>query len=167
MTPEVISISQPRNIIVDISTCLDRQYLIPFDPDTDVWNFFKSFTCLTLVKVWLYHCWTIKESFKFSMIYQFYIMVRNRLMSQIKFFLQFALLSKTEAKYCSNSPRPYFLHLFMKQSDTIKDYCKTIMIQVVTSLQGSYLIDRHRLITFPVNYTYESQWYVFNNGVCC
>ena len=49
LSPAVISPSNLRRLLLEVRGQLDRNFQFPFDPDTDLWTFYRTLTCTTLV----------------------------------------------------------------------------------------------------------------------
>jgi len=126
VSPSVISISELRTLLIEIVGKLDRQYKIPFEPETDMWTFYKTLTCTTLIDqdqlivVLTIQLLDNRGKFEIFKIHNLPIPYNGTDQTiQAKFQLesshiainkrrtQFALLSDLEARDCSNYLRPY------------------------------------------------------------
>lgn len=49
LSPSVISPGQLTDLLTDIKGQLEQRFKLPFEPEQDIWNFYKTLTCTTLI----------------------------------------------------------------------------------------------------------------------
>jgi hypothetical protein len=49
LSPTVIRPSELRTLLTEIKNELNSKFKLPFDPEVDIWTFYKTVTCTTLL----------------------------------------------------------------------------------------------------------------------
>jgi hypothetical protein len=122
----IISPSQLKSLLIDIKERLSPQFTLPFDPEHDIWTFYKTITCTTLIdkhhiivviavplidntgmyEVYKIHNIPVPYRFNQTTIRAKYKLETTHIAVDLK-RTKFAALSVPEAASCSDTLRPY------------------------------------------------------------